>query len=69
MLTPTLSVRKTKIINKAPHIISDGFFVSPTASIQIDASKMTDYEYFYVQRALMKGAIKVVQHEVVSESD
>jgi hypothetical protein len=64
-----IQTRKVKILKKKPSIISDGFCISPTAAIEIDASLMSDYEYFYVQRAIAKGAVRVVQYETVSEND
>lgn len=65
----TLSVPKVRIHKTKPQMITDGLVLSPTAAIELDISKMSDYEYFYVNRAIMKGAIRVVQYEVVSEDD
>lgn len=65
--TFTPNRRKAKIIKRNATQITDGLVVAPSAGIEIDPSLMTDYEYFYVQRALLKGAIKVVQYEVFSE--
>lgn len=65
----TLNVPKVRIKKTEPQSITDGLVVSQTAAIELDISKMSDYEYFYVNRAIVKGAIKVVQYEVVSEDD
>lgn len=65
----TLNVPKVRIKKTQTQSITDGLVVSQTAAIELDISKMSDYEYFYVNRAIMKGAIKVVQYEVVSEDD
>ena len=61
--------RVNKIKKTQPRLITDGLVVAQTAAIELDISKMSDYEYFYVNRAIMKGAVKVVQYEVVSEDD
>lgn len=50
-------------------MITDGLAMSQSAAIELDITKMSDYEYFYVNRAIAKGAIKVVQYEVVSENE
>ena len=65
----TFETRKIKIVKRQPSTISDGICISPTAAIEIDTSLMSDYEYFYVQRAIAKGALRVVQYETVSEDN
>jgi hypothetical protein len=64
-----LTVPKARIKKIHPHMITDGLVMSQSAAIELDISKMNDYEYFYVNRAIAKGAIKVVQYEVVSENE
>lgn len=68
-ITFNLNRQKVKIVKRNVQQVSDGLCVAPSAGIEIDPSLMTDYEYFYVHRALLKGAIKVVQYEAVSEDD
>lgn len=61
--------QKVKVVKRNVHQVTDGLVVAPSAGIEIDPSLMSDYEYFYVQRALLKGAIKVVQYEVLCEDE
>lgn len=67
--TFNLNRQPVKLIKVKPTQISDGFHVAMTAAIEVDSSLMSDYEYFYVCRAIAKGAIKVIQYEAVSEDD
>jgi len=63
------TLNKPRIVKRPLGTLTDGIMVSPTAAIELDTAKLSDYELFYIQRAIAKGALRVVQYEVVSEDN